>query len=198
MRRVAAIPRFVDPLELLASLLGVANVALLVRRSIWNYPVGMAMVALIAWVVFHQRLYSDAVLNIFFFLVQAYGWYAWWRLGGMEHKVAVERLTDPARIAWLVMILLCSLAWGAIMRFYTDAAFPWLDALLAMSSVAAQILLVRRCIENWVLWILIDVGTIGMYLAKSLFALAALYLLLLLLSALGLREWSRAEREATA
>lgn len=187
-----------NPLELLASLLGVANVALLVRRSIWNYPVGMVMVALIAWVVFRERLYSDAGLNLFFFVVQAYGWYAWWRVGGMEHKVAVERLTGPARIAWIVMVLLTSLAWGAIMRFYTDASFPWLDALLAMSSVAAQILLVRRCIENWVLWILIDIGTVGMYLAKHLFAFAALYLLLLLLSALGLREWARAEQEAAA
>jgi nicotinamide mononucleotide transporter len=59
-------------------------------------------------------------------------------------------------------------------------------------------LLVRRCIENWVLWILIDIGTVGMYLAKHLYAFAALYLLLLLLSALGLREWARAEQEAAA
>ena len=198
MGSVVAIPSPVDLLEFITSLLGVVNVALLVRRSIWNYPVGMLMVALFAWAVFEARLYSDAALNIFFFVVQGYGWWAWWRLGGMEHKVAVERLTGPARIAWLVMILLCSFAWGAIMRFYTDAAFPWLDALLAMSSVAAQILLVRRRIENWPLWILVDVGYVAIYVVKHLYGFAALYLLLLLLSILGLREWARAEREAAA
>ena len=183
-----------NPLELITSLLGVANVALLVRRSIWNYPVGMVMVALFAWAVFQARLYSDAALNIFFFVVQAYGWWAWWRLGGIQHKVHVERLTGPARIAWIGMIVLTSIAWGAIMRFYTDAVFPWLDALLAMASVAAQILLVRRRIENWVLWILVDVGYIGVYLAKHFYDFAALYLLLLLLSVMGLREWARAEQ----
>ena len=198
MGHVAAIPRLVNLLEIITSLLGVANVALLVRRSIWNYPVGMVMVALFAWTVFQARLYSDAALNIFFFVVQAYGWWAWWRLGGMEHKVAVERLTGPARVAWVLMILLCSFAWGAIMRFYTNAAFPWLDALLTMSSVAAQILLVRRRIENWLLWIPVDVGYIAIYVTKNLYAFAALYLLLLLLSVLGLREWMRAEREAAA
>ena len=65
-----------------------------------------------------------------------------------------------------------------------------------MASVAAQILLVRRRIENWVLWILVDVGYVGVYLAKHFYEFAALYLLLLLLSVMGLREWARADRAA--
>lgn len=184
----------VSLIEVIATLLGVANIVLLVRRSIWNYPFGLAMVTLTAIVVFEQRLYSDAILQIFFFLAQLYGWWAWWRAGGADRPIAVERLTNPARIAWIAMILLLSLIWGAGMHGFTNAALPWADATLAVMSMAAQLLLARRCIENWMLWIIVDVGTIGMYLFKDLYWFAGLYLLFLIFSVAGLVEWARAAR----
>ena len=185
-------------LELIATLLGLANIVLLVRRSIWNYPFGLAMVALYAGIFFDKKLYSDALLQFFFFAIQIYGWWAWWRAGGGEHKVEVERLTGPARIAWIAMIALTSLAWGWIMGTYTDAALPWWDALIAMGSIAAQILLARRRIENWILWIAVDAIAICVYLAKGLTLTAGLYSIFLALCVLGLREWAAAERRAEA
>ena len=185
-------------LELIATLLGLANIVLLVRRSIWNYPFGLAMVALYAGIFFDKKLYSDALLQFFFFAIQIYGWWAWWRAGGGEHKVEVERLTGPARIAWIAMIALTSLAWGWIMGTYTDAALPWWDALIAMGSIAAQILLARRRIEHWILWIAVDAIAICVYLAKGLTLTAGLYSIFLALCVLGLREWAAAERRAEA
>ena len=110
----------------------------------------------------------------------------------------VERLTGPARIAWIAMIALTSLAWGWIMGTYTDAALPWWDALIAMGSIAAQILLARRRIENWILWIAVDAIAICVYLAKGLTLTAGLYSVFLALCVLGLREWAAAERRAEA
>lgn len=191
-------PLSVSPIEIVATLLGVANILLLVRRSIWNYPFGLAMVALYARIFFDARLYSDAGLQLFFFVIQLYGWWAWWRAGGVEHAITVERLTPAARIAWIAMIALTSIAWGGIMHTYTDASFPWIDASIAMASVAAQVLLARRCIENWVLWIAIDVVSIGVYIAKGLYLTGGLYVLFLLISAAGLIEWARVERRALA
>jgi nicotinamide mononucleotide transporter len=188
----------VSPLEIVATLLGVANIILLVRRSIWNYPFGLAMVALYVRIFFDAHLYSDSGLQLFFFVIQLYGWWAWWRAGGAEHAITVERLTPAARIAWIVVIALTSIAWGGIMHFYTDASFPWIDASIAMASVAAQVLLARRCIENWVLWIAIDVVSIGVYIAKGLYLTGGLYVLFLLISAAGLIEWARVERRALA
>ncbi len=66
-------------IEIIAAVLGVANIVLLVRRSIWNYPFGIAMVSLYGWVFFDARLYSDAALQVFFFVVQLYGWWNWHR-----------------------------------------------------------------------------------------------------------------------
>lgn len=183
-----------DRLELVAAVLGFANIVLLVRRSIWNYPFGLAMAAFYARIFFLEKLYSDAMLQLFFFAIQLYGWWAWWRAGGTEHRVEVVRLTGPARVAWVVMIAILGLAWGAMMYRYTDASFPWWDASVAVSSIAAQILLARRCIENWILWIAIDLGSIPLYLLKHLPFTAGLYLAFLILSVFGLREWALAGR----
>jgi nicotinamide mononucleotide transporter len=185
----------VNTLEIIAALLGLANIVLLVRRSIWNYLFGLAMVALYAPIFFRGKLYSDAVLQLIFFVTQLYGWWAWWRAGGIEHKVEVARLTGPARIAWVVMVVLLSLVWGGMERAYTDAAFPWWDAAISVPSVAALILQARRCIENWILWIAVDIASIPLYLLKDLPWTAALYLAFLILCVFGLREWSIAARD---
>ncbi len=199
MRRIGPLTAVsVNLLEIIATLLGLANIILLVRRSIWNYAFGLAMVALYADIFFTAKLYSDALLQLFFFAIQLYGWWAWRRSGAGDHKVQVERLTGPARIAWIVMIALTSLGWGMAMHSYTDASFPWVDATVAMASIAAQILLARRCIENWILWIAVDIVAIGLYLAKGLTVTAGLYGIFLILSAVGWREWAQAERKVAA
>ncbi len=187
-------PLPVSLLEAIATLLGVANILLLVRRSIWNYPFGLVMVALYARIFFKAHLYSDAALQLFFFAIQLYGWWEWWRVGGVERAIMVERLTPAARIAWLVMIALASIAWGTVMHSYTDASYPWIDAGVAIASIAAQVLLARRRIENWALWIAVDMVAIGLYAAKDLYLTSGLYILFLVISIAGLVEWARAER----
>lgn len=194
--RLAASPRPVSPIEIAAFLLGVANVALVVRRSIWNYPFGLVMVTLYAFIFFEAKLYSDALLQIFFFIVQLYGWWNWVRAKAAAGEVPVERLTPAASAAWLGGCAAATAGWGALMHLYTDAAFPWWDASVAMMSIAAQILMARRAIENWWLWIAVDIDAIGLYAAKDLNLTALLYVIFLALSIWGLIDWRRAERRA--
>ncbi len=179
-------------LELAAVVLGLANVGLLVRRSIWNYPFGMAMVALYAIIFFQSRLYSEAGLQIFFFVVQAYGWWLWARAGGMRELVSVRWLGWPARCAWLAAVAAITLLLGTVMGSFTNAVMPFADAAITGGSIAAQFLLSFRRIENWVLWIAIDVGAIALYIHRDLHLTAGLYSAFLVLSVLGLREWVRA------
>jgi nicotinamide mononucleotide transporter len=193
MPAVGVLLSYLVSLEALATALGLANIILLVRRNIWNFPFGLAMVALYAGIFFEAKLYSDAILQFFFFGIQLYGWWAWWRAGGVGHAVPVRRLSNPARVAWVVMIALVTFLWGNVMHAYTDASFPWWDGGIAVASIAAQILLARRLIENWVLWILVDLAAIGLYAVKGLVLTAILYGLFLILSAVGLRQWSRSQ-----
>lgn len=180
-----------DALEPVAVALGLINIALLVRRSIWNFPFGIAMVSLYAVIFFGARLYAEAGLQIFFAVVQAYGWFLWSRAGGRERKVDVRWLGWPARAVWLAAIAAMALALGTALDRYTDAAAPYPDAAIAAASIAAQFLLSFRRVENWALWIAIDIGAIWLYIARDLHLTAGLYCVFLMLSVLGLREWAR-------
>ncbi len=99
-----------NPIEVAAALLGLVNVALVVRRSVWNYPFGLAMVALYGVLFFEQRLYSDMLLQAFFFVIQLYGWVNWARAGRFEGGVVVEAMGWRARLGWLVFAAAFSLA----------------------------------------------------------------------------------------
>lgn len=185
-----------NPVEVAAVVLGVANIILLVRRSIWNFPVGMVMVMLYYWIFREARLYSDMLLQIFFLVVQAWGWIVWHRAGGMAGPIAVQRLSNAERAAWIGGTLLATLLWGWGMHRFTNAAAPWWDAAVAMGSIASQILLTRRAIENWVGWIIVDAFAISLYANRGLGLTAGLYILFLLLSIAGLIEWLKAEEQA--
>lgn len=187
------------PLEPVAVVFGLANIILLVRRSIWNFPFAIAMVSLYAVIFFDQRLYAEAGLQVFFAIVNICGWWLWRRAGGAEERVAVAWLGWPARLAWLCFIAALTIALGTMLERLTDAAMPYPDAAIAAASIAAQILLSFRRIENWLLWIAIDAGAIALYIERGLALTAALYAAFLVLSVLGLREWAKAgKREIEA
>jgi len=184
----------VGRLEILATLLGVANILLLVRRSAWNYAFGLAMVALYSHIFFTQRLYSDALLQIFFFVLQLYGWWNWVRGEEQTGDVIVERLDWRSRAWWLAVVVPAWALWSFAMARLTDAQNPFWDGAVAALSIAAQLMLARRLIENWPMWVLIDVIAIGLYLTRGLTLTAGLYLLFLVMSAWGWIAWHRAER----
>ncbi len=178
-------------IEIAAALLGVVNVALVVRRSIWNYPFAIAMVALYFFVFVDAKLYSDALLQIFFLVINLYGWWNWSRSTRVDAGVAVERLRPGQRWAWLAGTAAASLVWGLGMARFTDAAAPFADATIAGLSVSAQILQSLRKFESWLLWVVVDVLAIGLFLYRGLHVTAALYALFLVLAVGGLVAWRR-------
>ncbi|HVJ03898.1 MAG TPA: nicotinamide riboside transporter PnuC [Sphingomonas sp.] len=181
-------------IETVAALLGLANVALVVRRSMWNYPFGLVMVALYGFVFFEAKLYSDMLLQVFFFAVQLYGWWNWSRSRAEVGEVRVEQMRGRARFQWLAGCAIAAAGWGMLMHRFTDAAFPWWDGTIAVLSVAAQILQSRRKLESWVLWIAVDLLAIPLFAVKELWLTAGLYGVFLALSVWGLVGWARAVR----
>lgn len=184
--------------EIAGAVLGIIQIVLLVRRSIWNFPVAMAMVSLIGVTLFNARLYAECGLQAFFFVVNATGWRDWARAGGTQQAVAVGWLDAPARALWLVVTVVLSLALGWVMGRFTNAALPFADSAVTGASIAAQLLLNARRVENWVLWVLIDLASIALYLYRGLDYLAVLYGAFLVISLIGLRQWTRAAASGEA
>jgi nicotinamide mononucleotide transporter len=185
----------VDLIEAAAALLVLVNVALVARRSVLNYPVGIVAVSLYGWVFAQARLYSDAGLQGFFLLLNLYGWWNWRRCREETGTVVVASLSGGARVAWAGGIAAVTLGWGMFMHRYTDASLPWWDAAVAMFSVAAQVMMARRQWENWVLWIAVNILSVGLYSAKGLWPSTAVYSVLTGLALWGLGDWLRAQRQ---
>ena len=109
----------------------------------------------------------------------------------------VRWLDWPSRAVWGMVTLALSLNLGWVMHRFTDAVMPYADSAIAGASVAAQLLLAFRRIENWILWVLIDVASITVYINRGLYPTAGLYGGMLVMSLIGLREWVvSAQRDA--
>ncbi|MFS0737405.1 nicotinamide riboside transporter PnuC [Sphingomonas sp. 1P06PA] len=187
-----------NPVEIIAALLGVINMLLVIRRNIWNFPVALVMVALYALVFHDVHLYGDMTLQGFFFAVNLYGWWAWSRVDRADGEIPVRRLGVAALIRWIIGIVVVTLLFGALLAGWTSAALPYPDAGVAVGSVAAQILLARRFVENWPLWAAVDALAIAVYAAKGLYPTVCLYTLFLVLALIGWRSWARAPRSQAA
>lgn len=181
-------------IEWLATLLGIACVALAALRSVWTFPTGIASVTLLGIVVFEARLYSDAALQGFFVGANLYGWVQWTRARGVLGEVVVRTMTPRSRLRWAAATIAAGAGWALAMHRLTDASYPWWDAAIAAASVAAQLLMAQRRLENWWLWIAVDLASIPLYLAKGLHLFAGLYLIYLALAIGGLVSWRAALR----
>lgn len=178
-------------LEHIAVACGLANIYLTVRQNIWCWPVGVVMVSLYIYIFFNTKLYSDAGLNVFFLVMQFYGWYQWTR-GPVEHARSLSAVKRLGVRGWLwtsAGVVSGTAVLGTVMHRFTDAALPYPDAFTTLLSVFAQFLLTRKVLENWTLWIVADVVYVGVYTSKALYWTAALYVVFLVLCVEGLREW---------
>jgi len=179
-------------LELAGFVTTAAGIWLTTRRLLICWPVTLAADVLYLVVFLQARLFSDALLQIFFVAFTLYGWWHWWRGVRDEGAVRVEPLAWPNLAAAIVVGAIGSVLLGALMT-RIGAALPHLDAALTSYSLIASWWQARKHTANWWLWIVVDVIYVGEYVYKNLLLTAILYAGLVALAILGLLEWRRAE-----
>ena len=187
--------RTTSPLETAAVATTVVCVWLAARNSIWNFPV--AIVACVLYFVFllKQKIYSDAGLQVAFIVLAVYGWEAWLRREGAVGEAAPEQpITRTSLPLWGVLSAFAvayAVGIGYLLARYTDATVPYYDSSTTAVSLVAQYLLSRRKIENWPLWIGVDVVYVGIYWHRDAALSSLLYALLTGLAAYGYWQWRR-------
>ena len=189
-------------LEFWGTVLYLWSVWLVGRGSIWTWPIGNVAVVLYAVLFWRIRLYADLAEQVYFFVAGFYGWWAWWRRGrgaaAGEGGLPIGYGSRQANAVWLAVIVVGSaLSTLALRRvhlwlplwFPEPAAYPLLDVSTTIMSFVAMILMAWRRVECWYLWLLVDVVDIGLYAAKEVWLLSAVYVLFLVLAIKGLRHW---------
>ena len=181
-----------DPIEIVAVVMTLVGIALTIKEKISCWPV--AIVGILAYfVVFiRARLYADATLQPIYVVQNLYGWWYWARGGERgQGQAPIVVLDSRSRIAWIAGTAGTSLIVGAGLARWTNAAAPYADAALSTTSLVANWLLARKVLENWWLWIAVNVGYVILFWKKHLLLSAGLYAVLLALAAAGLIEWQR-------
>ncbi|WP_167856376.1 nicotinamide riboside transporter PnuC [Hymenobacter metallicola] len=184
------------PLEWVAVLTGFACVWLAARESLWNFPVAIFSCGLYAVVYFRTQLYSDSLLQGFFILMSLYGWYEWLYGGARQTALVVSRTRPWEWAAVGLGVAAFTLGFGYYLQHNTDAALPHWDSFTTAGSMAAQYLLTRKRLENWLLWIVVDLLYVPILWYKQLYPTSGLYAVYLVLAAYGYIEWRRTARLA--
>jgi nicotinamide mononucleotide transporter len=179
------------PIEMAAVACSLINVILIIRRSLWNFPFGIVAVTLYGKIFYDYQLYSDVILQVYFFVIQLFAIVWWWQGKQADGEVTVHRMAPATLFLTAVTAAAGAALIGMLMGRFTDAALPFWDASILTLSVTAQTLLARRFVENWLFWIATDIIAIGVFAARGLGPTSALYAVFLCMAIWGLRDWLR-------
>ncbi|MFT3955115.1 MAG: nicotinamide riboside transporter PnuC [Piscinibacter sp.] len=182
-------------LELAALVIALAMVGFNMRVNPLGWPLAIASSLLYFLLFWDSKLYGEAGLQIFFVVVALWGWWQWLR-GTMDDGSALRVRALPRREAIGCLVAL-ALAWPALallLDHATDSDVPWFDAFPTAASLVGQWLLGRKYVENWAVWLLVNVVSVGLFAVKGLWLTVLLYALFALLSVAGWRAWARLGR----
>ncbi|HZJ01557.1 MAG TPA: nicotinamide riboside transporter PnuC [Gemmatimonadaceae bacterium] len=179
----------IDPIETIAAVFGVISVFLSVRQNIWSWPTAIVNTGMYIFVFFAAKLYADTGLQVIYVVLNAYGWYHWLYGGKNRTELPVSRTSGRVGLLLVGIVIAGTGIIGTVLARTTDAALPYVDAMTTSVSLSAQWMMTRKLLENWIIWVAVDVVYIGVYIYKSLYLTAALYLVFLILSAMGYFQW---------
>ncbi len=175
-------------LELIAVLLAFAMIVCNIMAWHWGWPLAAMSSVLYFFLFWSQRLYGDAMLQVLFVVLALWGWSVWLR--GVEGvPLPFTRIPSHQRLKLAVSGAVLWLATGTVLLNVTDTDVPWWDAFPTAFSLVGQYLLAHKRLENWAVWIIVNVVAAGLFVWKALWLTALLYLVFIVLSAVGWRTW---------
>lgn len=185
-------------LEITGFASGLLCVWLLIRENIWTFPIGL-LYALVSVVVFaEQRLYADVLLSCYYVVMNGYGWY-YWRYGGERTRandLAVGFVPRKLLLGTAALTATATAMMGWLFATQTDADLPYWNSTTTCMSFAAMWMAARKYVENWGVWLIVDVMASTIYLIKGIELYAVLYGVYLAMAIMGWRAWRRSMNRA--
>ena len=177
-------------LEVIGVITGLLCVYLAAVNNILNWPIAMISVGIYIFIFFDARLYADMGLQFYFMGMNIYGWYYWSRKPATQEKAPVVLITKKEIIFSLIAIALATFILGSVLK-YTPASYPYIDSFCMACSLVAQVFLARKVLENWLIWIFVDIIYVGIYIFKGLNLTAIMYFIYIGIALMGYVDWKK-------
>lgn len=186
----------IGPLEIAANAATGIAIFLAGRNNIHTWWIGIIGCTLFGVLFYQTNLYADVMLQLFFVVSSAIGWRQWLKGNhGAELPVTHAPL---ATLLWLAPVgLATTSAYGALLRYYTNAYAPFIDSAVLVFSVIAQLLMLQRRVENWPLWILVNTIAVPLYASRELYLTSFLYACYWVNAVVSWITWRRLAREGS-
>ena len=177
------------PIELIAVFFGLICVWAMKKESILAFPFGIINVLIYAWICFNAKLYAYAGINIFYFVMSAYGWYNWLRHGDNDEKLKISACSRLESILNTAAIIVFFILLRIVLVRFTDSIVPTWDAITTAIYIIGMWLLARKKIENWILWIIGDFISIFLFAYEKLYFSSFQFMVFTVIAVLGYKEW---------
>lgn len=184
-----------SPLEIFAVIISIIGVALTIQRNMWCWLFNFVAFVLYAYLFFEFKLYGETILQLFFMVVNFYGFYHWLKGKQQDHEIRIEPIAVKTVILQMALAAVGGLVFGLSLHYFTDAALPMLDSQLAAFSLLATYWTSRKHIATWVLWVFVDIVYVGMFIYKDLFLTAGLYAAFVGMAAFGWWQWEQVKKK---
>jgi len=181
-------------LEWVGTISGFICIYLAAKENIWNWPVSIISVVAYSFVFYENKLYGDTGLQLYFLATAFYGWYFWL----LKKKTSDKPITSIPAKQWIVIaagIGILTFLLSFYLKKYTDTDVPYADAFCTAMSFTAQLMMTRKILQNWILWIIVDICYVPLYFHKHLALTAVLYFVLIILAFIGYLDWKKTYRE---
>ncbi len=186
-------------MEVLGTVFAIVYLFLSVKENIWLWATGFLTSFFYLIIFFDERLYADMGLQLYYLLISVYGWLVWkWgRYRSGRPKMPIQQLNLKLGLKLLMvgliiylLVVLALLKLPAMVNI-AESDLPYWDAFTTTGGIVATWMLARKIIEHWLIWIVVDLVSSGMYFYKDLMVTMILYLIYTLFAIWGYKEWFR-------
>lgn len=189
----------VSYLEAAGTFFGIVSVYLAARASIHTWSTGIVNVLLFLLIYYQVQLYSDMLLQVYFLVMSIYGWLVWQQRKSKEYAT-IRSLGKKQQVYLYLGIIISAVLLGLLIAnihqlfsqfFSKPAAYPLADAFTTVMSIMATVLLARKILQSWILWILVDLVSIMLYWHRGIYLVSLEYVLFLIIAIVGLLQWRK-------
>jgi len=180
--------------ELIGTIAGLSYIYFSIKQKIWIWPIGILSSALYIYVFFISKFYADMGLQVYYLFISFYGWYFWLngnKTNDKRDEVPVTFTKKKMAIYLTLITFVIFVAIALILKYLTDSQVSILDSLTTAGSIVATWMLARKYLEHWLIWIVVDVISIGLYIYKGLYITVVLFVAYLIMAIVGYFQWKK-------